>query len=250
MACCLLITKKSTHQFILICKKRFIKIVLKQATPHDEASLAEIEEVAIRLRRFLEDTLQNLPKELPWLRNLQYELCVECPYCREGQNICPKHDQVSCPHEDCMCLLNVSQEGQPSFCRHCCRILTFPSLEKWFSTKGAKRKSSWPTAQPSEWKNCADDGVKKGGPTDYELQKLSNNIVQWKALGRQLKLHEAKLADFHQKEETLSEKAYLMLQAWKCKEGSHATYQVLYEALCHDFVGRRDLAEEICCNSE
>ena len=136
IACCLFIKKKSTHQFILICKKRFIKIVLKQTEPHNETSLAEIEEVPILLRRFLEDTLQNLPKELPWLRNLQYELCVECPDCREGQNICLNHDQVSCPHEDCMCVLNVSQEGQLSVCPRSCRILTLPSLEKWFSTKG------------------------------------------------------------------------------------------------------------------
>ena len=136
MACCLFITKKSNHQFILICKKRFIKIVLKQTKPHDEASLAEIEEVAILLRRFLEDTLQNLPKELPWLRNLQYELCVGCPYCREGENICFNHGQVSCPHEDCMCVPNVSQEGQPIVCPRSGRILTLPSLEKWFSTKG------------------------------------------------------------------------------------------------------------------
>jgi len=136
MACCLFITKKSTHQFILICKKRFIKIVLKQTKPQDEASLAEIKDVANLLRRFLEDTLQNLPKELPWLRNLQYELCVECPYCREGRNICRNHRQVSCPHEDCMCVPNVSQEGQLSFCPRSYQILTLPSLEKWFSTKG------------------------------------------------------------------------------------------------------------------
>ena len=41
-----------------------------------------------------------------------------------------------------------------------------------------------------------------------------------------------------------------MLEKWKSKEGSGATYRVLYKALCHDFVGHRDLAEKICCNSE
>jgi len=134
MACCLLITKKSTHKFILICKKRFIKIVLKQTEPHDEASLAEIEEVANLLRRFLEDTLQKLLQELPWLRNVQYQLSVECPYCLKNQ--CLKHGKVSCPHEDCMCVIEVSQEGQPIYCQFSCQILTVPGLEKWLSTKG------------------------------------------------------------------------------------------------------------------
>ena len=41
-----------------------------------------------------------------------------------------------------------------------------------------------------------------------------------------------------------------MLEKWKSKTGTGATYRILYEALCHDFVGRRHLAEEICCNSE
>ena len=37
-----------------------------------------------------------------------------------------------------------------------------------------------------------------------------------------------------------------MLQMWKEKSGSEATYQVMYDALCHKFVARRDLAEKIC----
>ena len=37
-----------------------------------------------------------------------------------------------------------------------------------------------------------------------------------------------------------------MLQKWKQKLGSGATYKVLWNALCHDFVGRKDLAEKFC----
>lgn len=37
-----------------------------------------------------------------------------------------------------------------------------------------------------------------------------------------------------------------MLMEWKESRGSDATYQVLYQALCHERVNRRDLAEKIC----
>ena len=71
----------------------------------------------------------------------------------------------------------------------------------------------------------------------------------WKKLGRRLEFDEAMLASFHRENEELSEKAYAMLLAWKRRQGSAATYRVLYEALCNSYVGRKDLAEKICCHS-
>ena len=46
--------------------------------------------------------------------------------------------------------------------------------------------------------------------------------------------------------EKLSEQAFRMLKFWKQIGGSDVTYQVLHKALCHTFVGRRDLAEKFC----
>ena len=43
-----------------------------------------------------------------------------------------------------------------------------------------------------------------------------------------------------------SEKAYKMLLKWKRAKGSGATFRVLHDALCHDIVDRRDLAEKFC----
>lgn len=43
-------------------------------------------------------------------------------------------------------------------------------------------------------------------------------------------------------------KAYKMLIRWKEDNTSKATYKVMYNALCHNFVKRRDLAEEFCCD--
>ena len=37
-----------------------------------------------------------------------------------------------------------------------------------------------------------------------------------------------------------------MLLRWKEKRGAGATYKVLYEALCHEYVDRKDLAQQFC----
>ena len=39
-----------------------------------------------------------------------------------------------------------------------------------------------------------------------------------------------------------------MLIRWKEKEGADAMFSVLYDALCHERVQRKDLAERFCCN--
>ena len=89
--------------------------------------------------------------------------------------------------------------------------------------------------------------VKKGNPTEDELEDLSEKVSEkWKKLGRRLNFGEAKLLEFGRNEE-LAEKAYTMLMAWKRRYASDATYSVLNEALRHKHVGRSDLAEEFCC---
>ena len=83
-------------------------------------------------------------------------------------------------------------------------------------------------------------------PKDDDLQILAREIVkEWKWLGRRLLgSDEAKLFTIHKENEEWSEKAYQMLLHWKQANGSDATYQVLYNALCK--VERKDLAEDIC----
>ena len=39
-----------------------------------------------------------------------------------------------------------------------------------------------------------------------------------------------------------------MLREWKYREGSEATYSVLYSALSDELVRRKDLAETFCLN--
>ena len=91
--------------------------------------------------------------------------------------------------------------------------------------------------------------VKSGIPSDDELEELSKRIhYNWRALGRRLGVRESMLTAFDKENEQLIDKAYHMLMFWKQREGGlPATYQVLYEALCHQLVRRKDLAEEFCC---
>ena len=72
----------------------------------------------------------------------------------------------------------------------------------------------------------------------------------WKWLGRRLGLDEARIAAFHEENYQLSEKAFAMLLFWKRSMGSYGTYQVLFDALCHEFVGRKDIADQICLSQE
>ena len=134
------IEKERTHQLVLVCKKRFIKVVLKQSKPDNKMSFAEAEadEVASMVRGFLEDTLQNLSRELSWLRNLKYDWRVACPYCLEGREPCPNHDHASCTHEDCLCLIEMLEGGKLNNCPNNFgdEQPTLPTLKKWFAIKG------------------------------------------------------------------------------------------------------------------
>ena len=92
--------------------------------------------------------------------------------------------------------------------------------------------------------------VKDGAPEKDDLEGLAVKIVEkWKELGRRLldkDYVEVELYAIDQENAKLSEKAYKMLLKWKETKGSGATFQVLYDALCHSLVNRRDLAEKYC----
>ena len=90
--------------------------------------------------------------------------------------------------------------------------------------------------------------VKDGAPEKDDLEGLAKDIVaEWKELGRRLlDNNEAELYAIDEEIKRLPEKAYKMLLKWKESKGSGATFQVLHDALCHELVNRRDLAEKYC----
>ena len=90
--------------------------------------------------------------------------------------------------------------------------------------------------------------IKDGVVADDDLEGLSLELgTSWSALARRLKFSRAERQGFDHGKKELADKSYLMLCRWKEKRGlSGATYKVLYEALCHKYVDRKDLAGQFC----
>ena len=129
-----IVGRQIIHDMILICKKRFIKISLKQRTQDEAVSVTTSSEVARDVKLFLEGSLQDLSQQFSYLRGLRYEFCVACPYCLQKTQECVNHSQTSCRHEDCLHLLKI-KEDERLICMTsmCDRILTVHGVEKWFS---------------------------------------------------------------------------------------------------------------------
>ena len=89
--------------------------------------------------------------------------------------------------------------------------------------------------------------VKKGTPSDDDLEELSNMLGHnWENVGRRLGFEQARITSYHKENEKLSEKAFKMLLDWKQSKGSDGTYQDLYDALSHKLVKCKHIAEEVC----
>lgn len=89
--------------------------------------------------------------------------------------------------------------------------------------------------------------VKQGTPSDDELEHLASGLGSaWKKLGRRLGIKDPKLEEISQSNEALSEKGYQMLRHWREENGSLATYHILGQALQHELVNLRELAEKFC----
>ncbi|XP_078354085.1 uncharacterized protein LOC144638728 isoform X1 [Oculina patagonica] len=91
--------------------------------------------------------------------------------------------------------------------------------------------------------------LKEDTVINEDLERLSQSVGNvWVRLGRRLDIDQATLEaiQIDPRWPYLAEKAFQMLLCWRNKNGSDATYRVLYVALCHEFVSRRDLAEKIC----
>ena len=133
------IGKQIIHHLILICKKRFIKVVLKQMTHRQQVSGDDSTEVAAEVREFVEGCLHDLSQDFPYLRGLQYQLCVACPYCQEENRECTNHRKMACSREDCLHLLDIKQ-GEPLICMEnvCDKVLTVNGQEKWLSHRASQ----------------------------------------------------------------------------------------------------------------
>ena len=119
-----LIGKQTISELTFICKKRFIKIILKQIN-YSAPTITTSAKLAREVCVFIEDTLQDLLYEFSWFRNLRYELCVACTNCLK----CGEE----CTPDDCLHLVRVVPE-ETLICSEgsCNEIIKFCGLEKWF----------------------------------------------------------------------------------------------------------------------
>ena len=92
--------------------------------------------------------------------------------------------------------------------------------------------------------------IKDGVVATDELESLSVGLgTSWKALARRLWFSSAEIDGLDHAAVKHRDKAYRMLMRWKEREGSKATYQVLYHALSHKYIQLRELAERVCIDA-
>ena len=134
------IGKQTFHDFVLICKKQFIKFFIKQRNQPQRIAVDDTSEVAVQVREFVEATLQALSRDL-YKGGLQYHIRVACPYCQREE--CSSHNQIACSHEDCLHFLELRQ-GVHLICKKkpADEVLTVPGMQKWFSQTPSKVRST------------------------------------------------------------------------------------------------------------
>ena len=135
------IEKRRIFDLVLICRKRFIKIILTRNPQASAPSSTYSASKARDVRVFLEGTLKEMREKLSWLRNLCYELCVACTNCLKRPGQCSRHSSVRCADDDCLHLLPLRPEEQlvcrKNYTRERIKIY---GLEKWLlvGEKGVK----------------------------------------------------------------------------------------------------------------
>ncbi|KAK2546776.1 hypothetical protein P5673_033579, partial [Acropora cervicornis] len=137
----LFIGKQITFALILICRKRFIKIVLKTRNPSSckSQSLNASNKMAIEVRNFIERTLDEFSRDLSYLSNLRYEFSVVCTHCQPRE--CDLDGLISCCHDDRLHLLRV-RPGEELICMEnfSDETVKVPGWEMWFEVSHSQTK--------------------------------------------------------------------------------------------------------------
>ena len=151
----LFIGKQITFALILICRKRFIKIVLKRRNPSCSKSLSmnASNKMAIEVRNFIERTLDGFSRDLSYLSNLRYELSVVCTHCQQRE--CDLDGLMSCCHDDRLHLLRV-HPGEELICmdNFSNETVKVPGWEMWFEVSHSQVNAIFFLSQSVGMMNC------------------------------------------------------------------------------------------------
>ena len=86
---------------------------------------------------------------------------------------------------------------------------------------------------------------------DDDLEGLSQQLGDaWETPARRLGFNQAEIQRLEHNKRTYPEIQLCMLQEWKQRVGRNATYQALNDALCHEYVNRKSLAEKFCIDDD
>ena len=134
----LFIGAQTVFDLNLVCKKRFIKVILKRSNPSslEPTSTSTSRKIAVQVRTFIERTLDGLSRDLLWLRNVRHELSVACACCAKNGERCSKHGSACCEHDDCLHLLPVGP-GEELICpkNFSNEVIEVCGLDKWFQVQ-------------------------------------------------------------------------------------------------------------------
>ena len=122
--------KQPIYSLVLISRKRSIKVVLTQVNPPSGSSHTAPKELEPGdVRAFLNETMVDLSKKLPWLCNLKYEWCVACTVCQ-----CVNHGSVCCADEECLHPHPVDSAEAHIICERSFddEAVNVLGLDKWF----------------------------------------------------------------------------------------------------------------------
>ena len=129
----LFVGKQITFALILICKKRFIKVVLNTMNPSSCKSLSmnASNKMAIEVRNFIERTLDEFSRDLSYLSSIRYEFSVVCTHCQQRKS--DLDGLMSCCHDDQLHLLRVGP-GEELICMEnfSDETVKVPRWEMWF----------------------------------------------------------------------------------------------------------------------
>ncbi|RMX54099.1 hypothetical protein pdam_00014813 [Pocillopora damicornis] len=265
-----------------VCYKRVIKVHVWNFTYLSMDPVKTEPKVCSEVLSFLKTSLERLHEECHWLQTVSWDLCARCDLCpREfvhGTGNCYWHAEVECCHDDCAHYVSLTRKPfvctrtqGPKFCppKTWSQVLddangknlsgqslqSFPqtkavsSLAQCSSVHFGKRVLPYQTAQSMVPAKIARTGkiLKEGILSKDDHMGLSNSISEdWRRLGLLLGIRVEDLDNIDQRRRDYFDKAHQMLRLWMEKNASNATYRFLCQALCHQCLNRRDLAERFC----
>ncbi|XP_068756061.1 uncharacterized protein [Montipora capricornis] len=231
----------------LICRKRFIKVVLKRCqSPLEPSSSNASNKMAVKVRTFIERTLDGFSQDLPWLSNLRYELSVACTHCLQSGHMFSQHRSRRFGQDDSLHLLKVLPCGEVVSCAEnfSDEMVTAPGLEKWFELQYSQNEEREMDMSSEAVDLDLRFPCKSGTPSTDDLSYIAEKLgTSWKRVGRRLRVPEHVLDQIQHDNTELSEKGFQVLRSWM-ESADNPTYQSLAQAL--QKAGKRQLAEEYC----